>query len=74
VADLRKIGSNFAFLAAWPFANQCEPEQLLAKVPINTVALDAAFANLTRWIKDGVAPPKAERISIENAGHAARRA
>ena len=30
--------------------------------------LDAAFANLTRWIKDGVAPPKAERIAIENAG------
>ena len=68
VADLRKIGSAYAFLAAWPFANQCEPEQLLAKVPINTVALDAAFANLTRWIKDGVAPPKAERISIEGAG------
>jgi hypothetical protein len=68
VADLRKIGSNFAFLAAWPFANQCEPEQLLAKAPINVAALDAAFANLTRWIKDGAAPPKAERISIENAG------
>ncbi len=68
VADLRKIGSNFAFLAAWPFANQCEPEQLLAKTPINTFVLDAAFANLTRWIKDGVAPPKADRIAIENAG------
>ena len=68
VADLRKIGSNFAFLAAWPFANQCEPEQLLAKTPINTFVMDAAFANLTRWIKDGIAPPKAERIAIEGAG------
>jgi hypothetical protein len=68
VADLRKIGSNFAFLAAWPFANQCEPEQLLAKVPINTFVMDAAFQNLTRWIKDGVAPPRAERISIEGSG------
>jgi hypothetical protein len=68
VADLRKIGSNFAFLATWPFANQCEPEQTLAKTPINTFVLDAAFANLTRWIKDGVAPPKAERLAIENSG------
>ena len=68
VADLRKIGSNFPLLASWPFVNQCEPEQTMAKVPINGVATDAAFANLTRWIKDGVAPPKAERIAIENAG------
>jgi hypothetical protein len=68
VADLRKIGSAFPFLASWPFANQCEPEQTLARTPINTDALDAAFANLTRWIRDGVAPPKAERIKIENPG------
>ncbi len=68
VADLRKIGSPYPFLASWPFANQCEPEQTLAKTPINTYALDAAFANLTRWIRDGAAPPKAERIAIENSG------
>ena len=68
VAELRKIGSAFPFLASWPFANQCEPEQTLAKTPINTDALDAAFANLTRWIRDGVAPPRAERIKIENPG------
>ena len=68
VADLRKIGSAYPFLASWPFANQCEPEQTLARTPINTYALDAAFANLTRWIRDGTPPPKAERIRIENAG------
>jgi hypothetical protein len=68
VADLKKIGSPYPFLASWPFANQCEPEQTLAKTPINTVALDAAFANLTRWIRDGVPPPKAERIALENGG------
>ncbi len=68
VADLRKIGSAFPFLASWPFANQCEPEQTLAKTPINAYVLDAAFANLTRWIRDGVAPPKAERIKIEKPG------
>jgi len=68
VADLRKIGSAMPFLASWPFANQCEPEQMLARTPINTYALDAAFANLTRWIADGVPPPKAERIRINNPG------
>ena len=68
VADLRKIGSAFPLLASWPFANQCDPEQTLARTPINTVALDAAFANLTRWIAEGVAPPKAKRIKINNPG------
>jgi hypothetical protein len=68
VSDLRKIGSNFPLLASWPFVNQCEPEQALAKVPINTLAMDAALLNLTRWIADGVPPPKAERMAIENAG------
>jgi hypothetical protein len=68
VADLKKIGSAYPFLASWPFANQCEPEQTLAKTPFNTHALDAAYANLTRWIRDGVAPPRAERIRIEHPG------
>jgi hypothetical protein len=68
IADLRKIGSPYPYLASWPFANQCEPEQTLAKTPINTYALDAAFANLTRWIRDGVAPPRAERLKVENGG------
>jgi hypothetical protein len=68
VADLKKIGSAYPYLASWPFHNQCEPEMLLMKTPINTYVLDAAFANLTRWIRDGVAPPKAARIAVENGG------
>ena len=68
VADLKKIGSPYPYLAAWPFHNQCEPEMLLMKTPINTYVLDAALTNLTRWVRDGVAPPKAMRISVENGG------
>jgi hypothetical protein len=68
VADLKKIGSAYPYLASWPFHNQCEPEMLLMKTPINTYVLDAAFANLTRWVRDGAAPPKAIRISVENGG------
>jgi Alpha/beta hydrolase domain len=68
VADLKKAGSAFPFLAFWPFANQCEPEMSFSRTPINTVALNAAFANLTRWIRDSAAPPKAPRIQVENVG------
>lgn len=68
VADLKKIGSNYPYVASWPFHNQCEPEMLLMKTPINTYVMDAAFANLTRWIVDGIAPPRAARIEIENLG------
>lgn len=68
VADLKKVGSAYPYLAAWPFHNQCEPEMLLMKTPINTYVLDAAFANLTSWVRDGVAPPRAARISVENGG------
>ncbi len=68
VADLKKIGSNYPYIATWPFHNQCEPEMLLMMTPINTYVLDTAFASLTRWIRDGVAPPRAARIEIENVG------
>jgi hypothetical protein len=68
VEVLRKIGSQYAYLANWPFHNQCEPEMLLQKTPINTYVLNAAYANLTRWVRDGVAPPRAARISVENGG------
>ena len=68
VADLKTVGSAYPYLASWPFHNQCEPEMLLMKTPINAYVLDAAFANLTRWVRDGVAPPRAARLVVENGG------
>jgi len=65
---LKKVGSQYPYLANWPFHNQCDPEMLTQKTPINTYAMDAAFANLTRWVRDGVPAPKAARISVENGG------
>jgi hypothetical protein len=56
------------YLAFWPFLNVCEVEGDLLEIPIQTYAGDAAFANMDRWVRDGVAPPKAARISIENGG------
>ncbi len=67
VADQEKTGAE-GFLASWPFANQCAPELSLLRVPIMTYALDAAFANLTRWVRDGVPAPRAERVAVENGG------
>lgn len=67
VADQEKTGAE-GFLASWPFATQCEPEMSLLRVPIMTYALDAAFANLTRWVRDGVPAPRAERIAVQNGG------
>jgi hypothetical protein len=70
---LKKVGSPYPLPNAWPFLNNCgtglgDPKALMLtqKTPINTYVMDAAFANLTRWIKDGVPAPKAARIQIEN--------
>jgi hypothetical protein len=67
VADQRKTGFE-GFLHSWPFADQCEEETTLLRVPIMTYALDAAWANLTRWVRDGLPAPRAPRIEVENGG------
>jgi hypothetical protein len=67
VADQKKTGFE-GFLHTWPFADLCEQEIPLLRVPIMTYALDAAYANLTRWVRDGVPAPRAERIAVQNAG------
>ena len=67
VADQKKTGFD-AFLHSWPFPDQCEQETALLRVPIMTYALDAAWANLTRWVRDGVPAPRAARVAVENGG------
>jgi hypothetical protein len=67
VADQKKTGFD-AFLHSWPFPEQCEEETTLLRVPIMTFALDAVYANLTRWVRDGVPPPRAPRVTVENGG------
>jgi hypothetical protein len=67
VADQKKTGFE-GFLHSWPFPDQCDEETTLLRVPIMTYALDAAYANLTRWVRDGVPAPRAPRVSVENGG------
>jgi hypothetical protein len=67
MADQQKTGFD-AFLHSWPFPAQCEQETSLLRVPIMTYALDSAFANLTRWVRDGIPAPRAARIRVESGG------
>jgi hypothetical protein len=67
VADQRKTGFD-AFLHSWPFPEQCEQETTLLRVPIMTHALAGAFANLTRWVRDGVPAPRAARMGVQGGG------
>lgn len=48
----------------WPFNTRCEPEIVLQDLPLLRYAFNGAFANLDRWVKDGVAPPKADRMEV----------
>ncbi len=57
-----------AFPGIWPFAYQCDPPIALMELPVYQYTLNAAFANLDRWARNGTPPPKAERIGIENGG------
>lgn len=66
-ADQKKTGFD-AFLHSWPFPEQCAQEISLLRVPIMTYALNAAFANLTRWVRDGVPAPRADRVAVEHGG------
>lgn len=48
----------------WPFNVRCTPEILMQEHPLLKYVLDGAMANLELWASKGVAPPKAERITI----------
>jgi hypothetical protein len=65
--DQTAVGTQ-AYLSFWPFLNQCELELPMFAFPVMTYAGNAIFANLDRWVRDGVAPPRAARISIQNGG------
>ncbi|HVH25735.1 MAG TPA: alpha/beta hydrolase domain-containing protein [Vicinamibacterales bacterium] len=56
------------FLAFWPFGEQCTPEIPLMEFPVMRYTVDAAFANLDRWVRDGIPAPKAARIEVKNGG------
>jgi hypothetical protein len=56
------------YLAFWPFGEQCTPEIPLMEFPVMRYVVNAAFANLDRWVRDGVPAPKAARIEVKDGG------
>jgi hypothetical protein len=52
----------------WPFAARCEPEIRLQEEKLMSFMFDTAFWHLERWVKDGVAPPKAPRMELDADG------
>jgi hypothetical protein len=64
--QLAAIGTPGQGTPAWPFNAKCDPEIPLQEHPLLKYVFDGAFANLEEWASKGVAPPKAERITMKD--------
>ena len=67
VKDQAAVGTA-AFVAQWPFAEVCTPPIPLMEFPVMRYVVNAAFANLDRWVRDGTPAPRAERVAVKNGG------
>jgi len=67
VEDQIKAGQT-GFVSNWPMNYACTPGIDLEKFPGLNQAMNAAFASLDTWVREGKAPPRAERIGLRNAG------
>ena len=59
---------NLQGTAEWPFSAPCEPAIPLMDTPIMSLAFNAAFANLDRWVRKGNPAPRAPRLEVKDAG------
>jgi hypothetical protein len=64
--QLAAIGTPGQGTAAWPFNVKCDPEITLQEHPLLKYIFDGAFVNLEQWASKGIAPPKAERITLKD--------
>ena len=67
VEDEVKAGGD-AFSRLLAVRHPVRTGDFVAACSIMTHALDGAFANLTRWVRDGVPAPRAERVAVQNSG------
>ena len=67
VEDQTKAGQT-PFLSVWPLAYQCTPSISLLEFPLMQYVMNAAFMNMDLWARNGTPAPKAERISVKDAG------
>jgi len=64
--QLAAIGTPGQGTPAWPFNVKCDPEIALQEHPLLKYVFDGAFVNLEQWASKGIAPPKAERITMKD--------
>ena len=50
----------------YPFAQRCTPEIQLIDYPLMPYIYHSALNHLDRWVRNGTAPPKAERIQVKD--------
>jgi hypothetical protein len=50
----------------WPFATRCTPEIQMNENPLLSYEFHAALANLDQWVRKGTAPPRAERVRVND--------
>ena len=65
--DLTRVGQT-PFIANWPMAYSCTPNIDLLDFPIMRYTVNAAFNAVDQWARAGIAPPRADRISVSNGG------
>jgi hypothetical protein len=63
--QLTALGTPGQGTPDWPFAARCEPEIALQDNPLLKYIFDGAMVNLEQWTSKGIAPPKADRISLK---------
>ena len=66
-ADQTKLGAAQG-TPDWPFNARCEPEIVLQDEPLLSYGFNMGFAHLDKWVRDGVAPPKVDRMQLDAAG------
>jgi hypothetical protein len=54
--------------ADWPFNAPCDPPVPLVAQPLLKYSYDAALENVDQWVRKGIAPPKAARLEVRDAG------
>lgn len=52
----------------WPFTARCEPEIVLQDERLLSYGFNLGFAHLDQWVRDGMAPPKVDRMQLDAAG------
>jgi hypothetical protein len=64
--QLAAIGTPGQGTPEWPFNVKCDPEIPLQEHPLLKYMFDGAIVDLEQWASKGIAPPKAERITMKD--------